>query len=262
MTSALSDDPFITLHPARPARGDPPGRAHEQPRARSSRRRTRSASPDDGARIVRGGRRCASLHGVSPAGLLGAGALPMRRGHLAAPRARRRRRRRRGATEHLADFFGRTKGITRLVPASEVWESIHSGTNRYFVVDVRPADDYAKGHVPGALSLPIDVLFRPESLAKLPARGKPILLVCKSGHTESMALGGLAALGYEPWVMRFGMIGWNAETTGEGRPARPGRRHRPRGGRADREVKSARTRRGPGPGSSAVRTRCRCGSPR
>ena len=27
-----------------------------------------------------------------------------------------------------------------------------------------------------------------------------------------MALGGLAALGYEPWVMRFGMIGWNAET--------------------------------------------------
>jgi rhodanese-related sulfurtransferase len=116
------------------------------------------------------------------------------------------------ATEHLADFFGRTKGITRLVPAFEVWESIHSGTNRYFVVDVRPVDDYAKGHVPGALSLPIDVLFRPESLAKLPERGKPILLVCNSGHTESMALGGLAALGYEPWVMRFGMIGWNAET--------------------------------------------------
>ncbi len=115
------------------------------------------------------------------------------------------------ATEHLADFFGRTKGITRLVPPLEVWESIQSGANRYLVVDVRPADDYAKGHVPGALSLPIDVLFRPENLAKLPG-GKPILLVCKSGHTESMALGGLAALGFEPWVMRFGMIGWNAET--------------------------------------------------
>jgi hypothetical protein len=27
-----------------------------------------------------------------------------------------------------------------------------------------------------------------------------------------MALGGLAALGYEPYVLRFGMIGWNAET--------------------------------------------------
>jgi rhodanese-related sulfurtransferase len=115
-------------------------------------------------------------------------------------------------SERLADFFGRTKGVTRVVPSSDVWESIHSGRNKYFVVDVRPVDDYAKGHVPGAISLPIDVLFRPESLAKLPSRGKPILLVCQSGHTESMALGGLAALGYEPWVMRFGMIGWNGET--------------------------------------------------
>ena len=79
-------------------------------------------------------------------------------------------------------------------------------------MDVRPAEDFAKGHVPGAINLPIDVLFRPASLAKLPARGQAILLVCQSGHTESMALGGLAALGYEPWAMRFGMIGWNAET--------------------------------------------------
>jgi rhodanese-related sulfurtransferase len=116
------------------------------------------------------------------------------------------------ARENLADFFGRTKGITRLVHASDVWASILSGRSRYVVVDVRPAEDYAKGHVPGSLNVPIDVLFHPESLAKLPPRGKPILLVCQSGHTESMALGGLAALGYEPWVLRFGMIGWNGET--------------------------------------------------
>ncbi len=109
-------------------------------------------------------------------------------------------------------FFGRTKGMTRVVPASEVWESIHSGGNKYFVVDVRPAEDHAKGHIPGAISMPIDVLFRPANLAKLPGSGKPILLVCHSGHVESMALGGLAALGYEPYVMRFGMIGWNAES--------------------------------------------------
>jgi rhodanese-related sulfurtransferase len=118
------------------------------------------------------------------------------------------------SAEKLAAFFGRTKGVTRLVPASDVWEGIASGRSRYFVVDVRPAEDYAKGHVPGALNLPIDVLFRPESLAKLPKPqgGKPLLLVCRSGHTESMALGGLAALGWEPWVLSFGMIGWSAET--------------------------------------------------
>jgi rhodanese-related sulfurtransferase len=118
----------------------------------------------------------------------------------------------RGAGETLDRFFMRTRGITRIVHASEVWESIHSG-GKYFVVDVRPAEEYAKGHVPGAISIPIDSLFRPASLERLPpAGGKPILLVCRSGHTESMALGGLAALGYEPYVMQFGMIGWNAQT--------------------------------------------------
>lgn len=117
------------------------------------------------------------------------------------------------ARKQLADFFLRTRGMTRVLPASEVLESIRAGAGKYVVVDVRPPDDYAKGHVPGAISLPIDVLFRPASLAQLPSTGgKAIVLVCQSGHTESMALGGLAALGYEPWVMRFGMIGWNSET--------------------------------------------------
>jgi rhodanese-related sulfurtransferase len=115
--------------------------------------------------------------------------------------------------EQLARFFERTKGTTRVVPASAVWESLQAGRNNYLVVDVRPAEEYAKGHVPGAISLPIDVLFQPTSLAKLPSGRTPmILLVCQSGHVESMALGGLAALGYEPYVMRFGMVGWNAET--------------------------------------------------
>ncbi|HEY4883013.1 MAG TPA: rhodanese-like domain-containing protein [Myxococcales bacterium] len=116
------------------------------------------------------------------------------------------------ARKLLADFFLRTKGMTRVVSASQVWEGMQSGKSKYRVVDVRSPEDFEKGHVPGALNLPLDVLFRPASLEQLPVAGDPILLVCHSGHMESMALGGLAALGYEPWVLRFGMIGWNAET--------------------------------------------------
>ena len=116
------------------------------------------------------------------------------------------------ARKTLADFFLRTKGATRVVSASEVWEGIRSGKSRYRVVDVRPLEEYEKGHVPGAINIPLDVLFRQESLAMLPVAGDPIVLVCHSGHMESMALGGLAALGYEPYVLRFGMIGWNAES--------------------------------------------------
>ena len=116
------------------------------------------------------------------------------------------------ARKHLADFFLRTKGLNRVVSAADVLQDTRSGKHKYRVVDVRPVEEFEKGHVPGALNIPLDVLFRPESLEKLPSAGDPILLVCQSGHMESMALGGLAALGYEPYVLRFGMIGWNAET--------------------------------------------------
>src|SRR5256885_2204133 len=104
------------------------------------------------------------------------------------------------ARKTLADFFLRTKGATRVVSASEVWEGIRSGKSRYRVVDVRQPEEYEKGHVPGAINIPLDVLFRPESLEMLPVAGDPIVLVCHSGHMESMALGGLAALGYERYV--------------------------------------------------------------
>ena len=38
------------------------------------------------------------------------------------------------------------------------------------------------------------------------------MLVCDGGHVASMAPGGLAALGLDPYVLRFGMIGWRAES--------------------------------------------------
>src|SRR5438132_907146 len=97
------------------------------------------------------------------------------------------------ARKTLADFFLRTKGATRVVSAAEVWEGIRSGKSRYRVVDVRQPEDYEKGHVPGAINIPLDVLFHPASLETLPVAGDPIVLVCYSGHMESMALDGVAA---------------------------------------------------------------------
>src|SRR5438067_463331 len=64
------------------------------------------------------------------------------------------------ARKLLADFFLRTKGMTRVVSASQVWEGMQSGKTKYRVVDVRSPEDFEKGHVPGALNIPLDVLFR------------------------------------------------------------------------------------------------------
>jgi rhodanese-related sulfurtransferase len=117
-----------------------------------------------------------------------------------------------GARDRLADFFERTGGGTRVIPASEVWESMDQGTMKYLVVDVRSPQDFAKGHVPGAVNMPLQTLFRQANLSRLNASRKTIVLMCSTGHMESMALGGLVALGFEPYALRFGMMGWRAES--------------------------------------------------
>jgi rhodanese-related sulfurtransferase len=108
----------------------------------------------------------------------------------------------------LAAFFAQTKGA-RTIYAKDLQARIESGYPQ-LLVDTRAPTDYVKGHVPGAINIPLDVLFQPENLALLPTDGTEIVLICHTGHTASMALGGLAALGYNAWALRFAMMGWNA----------------------------------------------------
>ncbi len=110
----------------------------------------------------------------------------------------------------LADFFAATKGA-RTIFAQDLKARIDAGTPQ-FLLDTRPPADYANGHVPGAVNIPLDVLFQAENLMRLPTDGTPIVIICHTGHTASMALGGLVALGYNPFVLRFAMMGWNASS--------------------------------------------------
>lgn len=114
----------------------------------------------------------------------------------------------------LAAFFVGAFDPAKARPifAETLYARLQNGEN-LFLVDVRPATDYAKGHIAGAISIPADVLFRAENLAKLPTDGTPIVLVCHTGHVASMMLGGLAALGYNPYVLKFAMMGWNASSS-------------------------------------------------
>ena len=50
------------------------------------------------------------------------------------------------ARKNLADFFLRTKGMTRVVSASEVSEAIRTGKSKYRVVDVRPLQVGVRDH--------------------------------------------------------------------------------------------------------------------
>ena len=50
--------------------------------------------------------------------------------------------------------------------------------NKVLVIDVRDAQSYATGHIPGARSIPLSTLLEPANLADLKASKKEIVLYC------------------------------------------------------------------------------------
>jgi phage shock protein E len=70
-------------------------------------------------------------------------------------------------------------------------QSKHPG--HLFVLDVRTPQEYAEGHVPGAVNVPHDQLA--SRLAEVP-KDKDVVLYCKSGRRAGIAADVLAANGY------------------------------------------------------------------
>ena len=119
------------------------------------------------------------------------------------------------AARNAEETFFATKGSGQMLAPATLrgWQTgSTTPPNPFVVIDVRPASMYAAGHVPGAINIPLDVLFRPENLVRIPADGQTsIITVCQSGHTASMALGALVALGYQSvYVITGGTLAWKA----------------------------------------------------
>jgi rhodanese-related sulfurtransferase len=77
------------------------------------------------------------------------------------------------------------------------------------LVDVRSPAEFERGHVPGAINVPLDQLSR-RSLVAIDL-GQPVYLVCKSGGRSQMAVHRLHADGVEGLVnVVGGTDGWIA----------------------------------------------------
>ena len=100
------------------------------------------------------------------------------------------------------------------VPRDDLQETLDTGG---IVVDVRPPEEYAHGHLPGAISIPLDDL--PMRLAELP-RHRPIITYCRGTYCQSAdeAIAFLRQQGYQAIRLEGGWPEW----VGEGRAAEPG----------------------------------------
>lgn len=74
------------------------------------------------------------------------------------------------------------------------------------LVDIREPDEYAREHIPGALSAPLSSL---ESFTADPAKGRVAVFHCQSGNRSRQASEQIAACGYdEIYLMEGGMQEW------------------------------------------------------
>jgi rhodanese-related sulfurtransferase len=82
------------------------------------------------------------------------------------------------------------------------------------VIDVRSPEEFAAGHVPGAVNLPHDAITGNEPVLK-DWKQKPVVIYCRSGRRASTAAGVLEKQGFTKLEHLAGdMPGWQAQ----GRP--------------------------------------------
>lgn len=86
---------------------------------------------------------------------------------------------------------GDSKG---LVSYDELQEKLNNKAN-IVVLDVRTKEEFANGHIPGALLLPYDEIEQ-NATKLLPEKDKEIIVYCRSGRRSAIAKDSLEALGY------------------------------------------------------------------
>lgn len=80
----------------------------------------------------------------------------------------------------------------------------------YIILDVRRADEFAEGHIPGAIHIANEDITDTEPAA-LPDKDQTIYVYCRSGNRSKQASAKLASMGYGNIIEFGGIIDWTGE---------------------------------------------------
>lgn len=99
------------------------------------------------------------------------------------------------STLHSPSFLQRAEAARRQireVDATAVKSLVADGAT---LIDVREADEFQAGHIPGALNVPGSSLIQ-QAPSVLPDPSHPVVLVCAGGNRSAIAALELQSLGY------------------------------------------------------------------
>ncbi len=99
--------------------------------------------------------------------------------------------------------------MPNLITASEAKQMLDEQQG-YVLLDVRTEQEYAEGHIPGALLIPNTELSE-KAADLLPDKEQTILVYCRSGRRSAEAARTLADMGYTQVYDFGGIIDWPYE---------------------------------------------------
>ena len=118
----------------------------------------------------------------------------------------------------LAALFLTACGITKENDREAVYmnitaeeaKAIMDSEKGYIILDVREQDEYAAGHIPGAILIPYTQIEE-KADEMLPDKDQLILVYCRSGRRSKIAAEALVELGYTNILEFGGILDWPYE---------------------------------------------------
>ena len=92
----------------------------------------------------------------------------------------------------------------------ETAKGIFETEGDYMILDVRRADEFADGHIPGAINVANEDIHAIEP-SELPDKNQTIYVYCRSGNRSKQAASKLAAMGYTNIIEFGGIMDWTGE---------------------------------------------------
>ena len=89
-------------------------------------------------------------------------------------------------------------------------KTIFAEKGDYIILDVRRADEFAEGHIPGAMNIANEDIGTKQP-AELPNMDQVIYVYCRSGRRSKEAAEKLYAMGYSNIIECGGILDWTGE---------------------------------------------------
>lgn len=102
------------------------------------------------------------------------------------------------------------KEMTYKVITMKEAEALFEVEDDYIILDVRRADEFATGHIPGAINVPNEIIGTGD-IRELADKNQLIYVYCRSGRRSKEASAKLVNMGYTNVIEIGGILEWQGQ---------------------------------------------------